>query len=229
MIDPAKLPPHLPPEVAAIFCPPAPEGIRIVRVNGTPEETAAIDAFITEAFQTAEHSDGTEAALTRHLRTASHRKLFGMGFAAVDVTKPSDAPFESELVGHVLVSKTYVRLRDDPASEGGIEAALLAPLSVKASHRRRGIDEALCPHALRMAGRRQCGAVMVLGDPKYYGRFGFAPFEELGLTVDGDPKRELRRFCGVCFVDTSEDLRETFRDTIRGGEVDMLMREKFPH
>src|SRR5258708_7531175 len=58
-------------------------------------------------------------------------------------------------------------------------ALLLGPLTVHPSCRKRGIGSTLVQHALREAARRrqsgsQFGAVLLVGDAPYYGRFGFS-------------------------------------------------------
>lgn len=52
-------------------------------------------------------------------------------------------------------------------------AAALAPVSVAAAERRRGIGDRLIRAGLRRLGDDGVRAVIVLGDPAYYGRFGF--------------------------------------------------------
>jgi putative acetyltransferase len=49
----------------------------------------------------------------------------------------------------------------------------LAPLSVLPQWQRRGIGSALIEAALQRARAQECRAIFVLGDPDYYGRFGF--------------------------------------------------------
>jgi putative acetyltransferase len=61
--------------------------------------------------------------------------------------------------------------------------ALLGPLAVAPGWQRRGIGTALVRDGLRRL--REIGAtqVLVLGDPAYYGRFGFRP--ESGVIPPG--------------------------------------------
>jgi predicted N-acetyltransferase YhbS len=65
----------------------------------------------------------------------------------------------------------------------GRAALLLGPLAVDPSHQRRGIGSGLMRHALSAAARRGHGAVLLVGDLAYYGRFGFsaAPTDRLWL------------------------------------------------
>ena len=75
------------------------------------------------------------------------------------------------VVGHVLFS----RLRAPAA------ALALAPLAVRADRRRRGIGARLVEAGLDRARREGWRAVVVLGDPAYYSRFGFRPEAVRGM------------------------------------------------
>lgn len=73
------------------------------------------------------------------------------------------------LAGHVLLSEIRIE------REGGARAALsLAPLAVRPEFQRLGIGAALVGRALDAARAAGWGSVFVLGNPAYYGRFGFA-------------------------------------------------------
>lgn len=50
----------------------------------------------------------------------------------------------------------------------------LAPVAVMPDLQRRGIGMKLVERALALAKERGCTLVFVLGDPTYYGRFGFS-------------------------------------------------------
>ena len=77
---------------------------------------------------------------------------------------------------------TRTTLRD------GTPVLLLAPLSVVLDCRSRGIGAALVRDALRKACGREEQAVVLVGDPAYYGRFGFRRSTELGIrNTDGIP------------------------------------------
>ena len=70
---------------------------------------------------------------------------------------------DAVVTGHVLLSRM-----DAP-----FKALGLAPLSVLPAHQRSGIGSQLVRAALRRAKDLGWEAVFVLGDPQYYGRFGF--------------------------------------------------------
>jgi predicted N-acetyltransferase YhbS len=64
-------------------------------------------------------------------------------------------------------------------------ALLLGPLAVDPTQRRRGIGAALMRHALTAAANRGHGAVLLVGDADYYGRFGFSAAKTGGLWLPG--------------------------------------------
>jgi len=72
-------------------------------------------------------------------------------------------------------------------------ALLLGPLAVDPACRNRGIGSALMRHALAAAARRGHGAVLLVGDAAYYGRFGFSAERTGRLWLSGlaDPRRLL--------------------------------------
>jgi predicted N-acetyltransferase YhbS len=75
----------------------------------------------------------------------------------------------------------------------GRPALLLGPLAVSPDRRNRGIGASLIRRALRDARRLRHGAVMLVGDAPYYGRFGFAADKTGRLRLPGpyEPDRLL--------------------------------------
>jgi predicted N-acetyltransferase YhbS len=67
------------------------------------------------------------------------------------------------------------------------DALLLGPLAVDPTCRNRGIGAALMQRALRFARMRDHGAVLLVGDACYYGRFGFSAELTAGLSMAGQP------------------------------------------
>lgn len=106
------------------------------------------------AFKGARHSSGTEAAIVEALR------------AAGALTLSLVATEHARVVGHVAFSPVLV----NGVSEGWFG---LGPVSVRPDRQGSGIGTALIEAGL--AHLRQMGAAgcVVLGDPGYYGRFGF--------------------------------------------------------
>ena len=116
-----------------------------------PERPGDRDAIF--AVNRAAFGQAAEAALVDRLR------------ADGDLVLSLVAADGEALVGHVAFSRL-----EAPAGC----AAALAPVAVVPARRRQGIAAALIREGLtRLAGGGQ-DLVLVLGDPAYYGRFGFA-------------------------------------------------------
>jgi putative acetyltransferase len=88
---------------------------------------------------------------------------------------------ESEqIIGHIFFSPVEI--------EGNCSKNLLflglAPIAVLPSHQRQGIGSLLIKHGLEICERSGCRAIFVLGNPKYYSRFGFISAKEKGLRCE---------------------------------------------
>ncbi|NBB84501.1 MAG: GNAT family N-acetyltransferase [Alphaproteobacteria bacterium] len=132
-----------------------------------PGDADAIRAVVDAAFATAPHADGTEPAIVDRLRDQG-----GLTLSLVAVTA------DGTIVGHVAAS---------PAAVGDAVSgwAGIGPVSVRPDRQSAGIGSALMRAALdRLKALGLDGAVLV-GDPAFYGRFGFRAVP--GLTVDGVP------------------------------------------
>ncbi|HEY7661382.1 MAG TPA: N-acetyltransferase [Actinomycetota bacterium] len=82
------------------------------------------------------------------------------------------AELDGEIVGHAQFSRAWV---------GESSVALLGPIGVHPDHQRRGVGSRLVRAGLHEAGVRGEPAVILLGDPAYYGRFGFVAASTFGL------------------------------------------------
>jgi putative acetyltransferase len=83
---------------------------------------------------------------------------------------------DGQIVGHVLFS----RVRIDTAA-GPKPVLALAPLAVHPDHQKEGIGSKLTRTAIADAKKMGWTAVIVLGQPTYYPRFGFQPAHEFGI------------------------------------------------
>ena len=131
-----------------------------------PAEFAAIHALVHAAFLTAPHVEGDEAEFVDRQR-AGPGYLPELALVAVG---------HGELIGHILLNRVAI---DTPAGQHPI--LLLAELAVAQSHRNRGVGAALVEAALSRARRHGHRAVVLVGDPAYYARFGFRPAHRSGL------------------------------------------------
>lgn len=80
----------------------------------------------------------------------------------------------AELVGHIVFSP--VTLADCPLQLLG-----LGPMAVQPEHQRQGVGSQLIKKALSDLRQQDIDAVVVLGHPDYYPRFGFVPASQFGL------------------------------------------------
>lgn len=65
---------------------------------------------------------------------------------------------------------------------GPVDALGVRPLGALPEHQGRGIGSALMKATLERAAELGFSTVCLLGDPAYYGRFGFVRSIELGIT-----------------------------------------------
>ena len=82
-----------------------------------------------------------------------------------------------------------VRLWDVRLGEDGPAALLLGPLAVEPGMKSGGIGSALMRHALAEAARLGHGAILLVGDAPYYGRFGFSADRTGALAMPGPYER----------------------------------------
>jgi putative acetyltransferase len=82
---------------------------------------------------------------------------------------------EGNIVGHVLLSPVTI---DGNAST---RALGLAPVGVLPQFQRAGIGSRLIADALKICNRDGYELVVLIGEPKYYARFGFRPAKPFGL------------------------------------------------
>jgi putative acetyltransferase len=87
------------------------------------------------------------------------------------------ATMASAIVGHVVFSPATCE------GESGVSTGLgLGPLAVRPDLQRRGIGIELVRAGIAAAAELQSPWIVVVGEPTYYGRFGFEPASQYGLT-----------------------------------------------
>lgn len=99
------------------------------------------------------------------------------------------AELKGEVVGHILF--TPVRL--DDADELNLMG--LAPMAIAVGKRNRGIGSALVRAGLDYCRNMGTGAVVVLGHPDYYPRFGFHSAAGFGIRCEYDVPDEAFMLC----------------------------------
>lgn len=89
-----------------------------------------------------------------------------------------------KVVGHILFSA--VTLSGHPE----VKIMGLAPMAVEPEHQRKGIGSALVRAGLEQCERLGFTAVVVLGHPEYYPRFGFLPSSRFGIDCEYEVPEE---------------------------------------
>ncbi|NSY40058.1 GNAT family N-acetyltransferase [Leisingera sp. ANG59] len=119
------------------------------------EDIALIRRVTEAAFAVAVHSSGTEGAIIDGLRESGRLTLSLVAVA------------DGSIIGHAAFSPVLIAGRD----QGWFG---LGPVSVLPGRQRLGIGQALIGEGLQRLKALQAKGCVVLGDPAYYGRFGFA-------------------------------------------------------
>jgi putative acetyltransferase len=117
------------------------------------EDLAAIRTLTFAAFENAPHSTQTEAAIIDALRRA--------GALTISLVAVDEVP-----VGHIAFSP--VTINGEVSGWYG-----LGPVSVRPDRQRKGVGRALIQTGLDHLRAMNAQGCVVLGDPLYYGRFGF--------------------------------------------------------
>lgn len=79
------------------------------------------------------------------------------------------------LVAYALLSRVMI---------GGQEGLALGPVAVTPERQKQGLGATVIRDVLRRATEARERLVLVLGDPAYYRRFGFAPAAPYGITSE---------------------------------------------
>jgi putative acetyltransferase len=89
-----------------------------------------------------------------------------------------------DVVGHIMFSP--VSLSGHP----GLKIMGLGPMAVAPAQRNKGIGSSLVRAGLGRCKELGFGAVVVLGHPGYYPRFGFSPSARFGIDCDFEAPEE---------------------------------------
>lgn len=127
---------------------------------------ARIHAFIKKAFETARYAEGDEQDFVERQR---HPETYVPELALV-------VEDDGVLIGYIMLTRTYVSTRD-----GRFPILLLAAVAVAVERRSHGIGARLINAAMLRARALQHEAIILVGDPAYYARFGFERAAAMGI------------------------------------------------
>ncbi|MBM0741819.1 N-acetyltransferase [Phormidium sp. CLA17] len=128
-----------------------------------PDDVSAIYQVNSEAF-----GRENEASLVNQLRGAAST----FSFVAIQ---------SDQIVGHIFFSPVTVR-----GGSSNLSILGLAPIAVLPNYQRQGIGSLLIQQSLKACSESGQDAIVVLGDPKYYSRFGFISASTKGLRCEYD-------------------------------------------
>ncbi|NJR40875.1 MAG: N-acetyltransferase [Leptolyngbyaceae cyanobacterium CSU_1_4] len=128
--------------------------MNIILRKEVPSDIADIQALIATAFLNAPHTSHTEEFIVNALRNSGY------------LTLSLVAEVDRQIVGHVAISPVSI----SDKSQGWYG---LGPVSVNPEHQGMGIGSRLISQALDTLREQGAAGCVVLGEPKYYRRFGF--------------------------------------------------------
>lgn len=135
--------------------------------NETESDIDAIFDVTKAAFETHPYSNQTEQFIVNALR------------AADALTISLVAEVDGKVVGHLAFSPVTI-------SDGSQGWYGLGPVSVLPECQKQGMGKALISEGLSLLKALHAKGCVLVGDPKYYERFGFRNFPD--LVVDGVPQ-----------------------------------------
>jgi putative acetyltransferase len=138
----------------------------------SPPDAAAIERVVDRAFASGSHTNHAEAAIVRALREGG------------DLTLSLVAEIAGTVVGHIAFSPVAF---DDPHEDW----FGLGPLSVEPEFQRQGAGSALVTRGLADLRTNGAAGCVVLGNPGFYGRFGFV--SDGALRYGGVPTGYIQR------------------------------------
>lgn len=138
-------------------------------INIRSEESTDIPKIrnvIKTAFETISYSNQKEHLLVDELREAE----------ALDLSLVAE--LKKEIVGHIAFSKVLINGQN-------VDWYGLAPVSVHPDYQNKGIGSKLIREGLERMNKSGAKGCVLLGEPKYYNRFGFRQSDQ--LTLEGVP------------------------------------------
>ncbi len=132
-----------------------------------PYDYRAVEALTREAFWNL-HVPGCDEHFALHTLREHADFLPGLSFIAET---------DGALAGHIAYSRSAVIAKDGREHP----AITFGPVSVYPAYQRQGVGSALIRRTLDLAREAGHAAVIIYGDPDYYGRFGFSGGKAFGI------------------------------------------------
>jgi putative acetyltransferase len=123
---------------------------------------------------------GVRAVNLAAFETAAEADLVDILHDQVEPIISFTAELEGKVIGHIMFSPVY--LSTDPS----LQLMGLAPMAVLPEFQHGGVGSKLVAAGLECCKRDGVAAVVVLGHPQYYPRFGFSPAVEFEINCKYD-------------------------------------------
>jgi predicted N-acetyltransferase YhbS len=147
----------------------------------TPADYAVVERLTFAAFETMELPGRTrtnEHYLAHTMRGAAafvpELDFVGESIANGDAANPG---------GEIVANIMYTRSKIVRPNGGEVETLTFGPVSVKPELHNRGLGAEIIRHSLDRARELGYDAVVIVGHPQYYPRFGFKPASEYNLAM----------------------------------------------
>lgn len=138
--------------------------------NELPHETRLTELVTREAFWNYFQPGSDEHFILHNLRN-SDDFIPELNFVA---------EVDGEIVGSIVYSKSLIKSADME-----YPVITFGPLCVLEEYRKKGIGEQLVNHSINLAKALGYNAIIILGDPRYYHKFGFRCGEKYDITCFG--------------------------------------------
>lgn len=149
-------------ELSKVHNPTIRKGATMIQIRTeTQEDQQAIREVNTQAFGRKNEADLVDAI------RASENFIPALSLVALNA---------KEIVGHILFSQIAIETEQDEVGVLG-----LAPMAVKPEYQNQGIGSELVKQGLQACQNTDYPAVVVLGHPEFYPRFGFSPARSQGI------------------------------------------------
>jgi predicted N-acetyltransferase YhbS len=140
-----------------------------------PDDYVAVECLTLAAFNTFTFPDGSKPACVQEHYLAHIMR----GAAAFVPELDFVGEVDGEIAANIMFTKSTV-VRPD---ESRLETLTFGPVSVKPELQKHGLGAKIIRHSLDRARELGFGAVIIIGHPEYYPRFGFKSASGYHLTL----------------------------------------------
>jgi predicted N-acetyltransferase YhbS len=140
-----------------------------------PDEHTSVERLTLAAFNTFTFPDGSKPE-----RVQEHYLAHIMRSAAAFVP---ELDFVGEVDGEIIANIMFTKSTVIRPDGNRLETLTFGPVSVQPELQKHGFGTKIIRHGLDRARELGFGAVIIIGHPEYYPRFGFKPASGFKLTL----------------------------------------------